>query len=60
MTATLTVAEAAQALGVNPATIYRQVKAGDLYAIRLGRRVVIPRWVVDQLLTGHTINEVAS
>jgi excisionase family DNA binding protein len=38
----MTVAEAARRLGVSPRTVQRQVAAGKLPAIRLGRSVRIP------------------
>ena len=41
--ATLTVAEAAELLGVSPWLVQRQVASGVLPAARLGRRIVISR-----------------
>lgn len=46
----LSIAEAAEALGLSRATVARHVAAGRLRGVRLGRRVLIPAWVVDQLL----------
>lgn len=39
---TLTVAEAAEILGVCERTIYRAVRAGTVPNVRYGRRIVIP------------------
>lgn len=41
--ATITRTEAAAALGVDPRTISVAIAEGNIPAIRLGRRVVIPR-----------------
>ena len=51
--ATLTVAEAAELLGVSPWLVQRQVASGVLPAARLGRRIVISRvrllaWLENQ------------
>lgn len=40
---TITRAQAAAALGVDPRTVTVGIKDGTIPAIRLGRRVVIPR-----------------
>ncbi|MDI6823819.1 MAG: helix-turn-helix domain-containing protein [Bacillota bacterium] len=47
---TYSVVEAARVLGVAPATIYREVAAGRMRHIRLGKRIVIPQWVVSNYL----------
>ena len=47
---TLTVAEAAQALGISRALAYDLVRRGEIASLRLGRRIVIPERVVDALL----------
>ena len=49
---TVAVPELAARLGVHEATLYRMVQRGDLRAIRLRRRVLIPREVADRLLAG--------
>jgi excisionase family DNA binding protein len=41
--ATVTVAEAAQLLGVHEKTARRAVKNGGIPSLRVGRRVLIPR-----------------
>lgn len=51
---TLSVAEVAEALGVSRRTVYDMVADGRLRALNLGRRVVIPRVALEELL-GHPI-----
>lgn len=46
----LTVSEAAQLLRISRAFAYELIARGDLPAIRLGRRIVIPRAIIDNLL----------
>ncbi len=46
----LTAAEAAEALGVSRAHIYRLIKRGVVPARRLGRRLVIPMIAIERLL----------
>jgi excisionase family DNA binding protein len=48
------VPEAAALLGCSPATLYRQVNAGKIGAIKMGKRVMIPAHVVDDLVNGHS------
>lgn len=50
MRATLNVPEVAELLGVSAETIYRQVRAGEMRAVRIGRRLVVPVVDVEQLL----------
>lgn len=53
--ATLSIAEAADRLGVSYNTVARAIDRGDIAAIRLGRRRTIPTHVIDRLLTeGNT------
>ena len=40
---TLTVSEAAGILGISRSSAYECVRRGELRAIRLGRRLVVPR-----------------
>jgi excisionase family DNA binding protein len=49
---TMTVEEAARVLGISRSSAYECVRRGELRAVRLGRRLVVPRLVVEQLLTG--------
>jgi excisionase family DNA binding protein len=43
---TLTINEAAKALGVGRHTLYEAVRAGKVPTIRMGRRVVIPKYAL--------------
>jgi len=49
---TLTVTEAAAVLGVSRSTAYECVRTGELRAVRLGRRLVVPRSAIVDLLDG--------
>ena len=49
---TYTVSEAAAVLGVSRSTAYECVRSGDLRAIRLGRRLVVPKSAITELLSG--------
>jgi len=50
---TLTVEEAARLLGISRALAYELVRDGEIPSLRLGRRIVIPRRVIDELLGGE-------
>lgn len=50
---TLSVAEAAEVLGISRAHAYDCVRSGELPSITLGRRVVIPRRALEELLAGN-------
>jgi excisionase family DNA binding protein len=47
---TYTVTEAATVLGISRTSAYERVRAGDLPALRLGRRIVIARHALENLL----------
>lgn len=47
---TQSVAEVAARLGVHENTIRNWVRSGEVPAVRLGRRVLVPRVVIDRLL----------
>jgi excisionase family DNA binding protein len=47
---TITVSEAARALGISRESAYRAVRAGQIPAVRLGRRWVVPSSGVRRLL----------
>jgi excisionase family DNA binding protein len=49
-TLTLTVAETAMLLGISRAHAYELVARKELPAIRLGRRVLVPRQAIQALL----------
>jgi excisionase family DNA binding protein len=47
---TLTVAEAARALGIGRNTAYAAAQRGDIPTIRVGRRILVPRAGLERLL----------
>ncbi len=47
---TYTVAEVSQLLGIPIRTVYDVISRGDFPSMRFGRRVVVPRWAIDELL----------
>jgi excisionase family DNA binding protein len=48
------VEEAAGLLEISRAFAYQLVARGDIPALRLGRRIVVPRFAVDELLVRAT------
>ena len=53
---TMTVEEAATALGISRATAYEAVSRGEIPAIRIGRRILIPKVALAKLLDGSSSN----
>lgn len=49
---TLTVEQAAKALGIGRSTAYELVHTGDIPSLRLGRRIVVPVARLEALLAG--------
>ena len=49
---TLSVTEAASLLGISRALAYELVARGELPSLRLGRRVVVPRRALEELVEG--------
>jgi len=47
---TLTVAKAAKMLGIGRDAAYDAIRSGELQSLRFGRRIVIPRIVVERML----------
>lgn len=47
---TLTVGEAALVLGLGRSAAYRAAKKGELPALRIGRRYLVPRAALERLL----------
>jgi excisionase family DNA binding protein len=50
---TLTVEEAAQILGIGRTLAFEMARRGDLPALRLGRRLVVPRAALERMLRGE-------
>lgn len=50
---TLSVQEAARAIGVSVAHYYKQVAAGTLPGVRTGARILVPRDQLDAFLAGE-------
>lgn len=53
----LSVREAASELGVSIWSVYRYARSGDLPAVRLGSKILIPRHQLDRLLNGQPASE---
>ncbi|MFV0318217.1 MAG: helix-turn-helix domain-containing protein [Microthrixaceae bacterium] len=49
----MSVTEAASVLGISRSSAYECVRRGELRAVRLGRRLVVPRSAVSELLDGR-------
>ena len=47
---TLTVEEAAKLLGIGRQLAYDRVKTGEIPVLRVGRRLLVPRRALEQLL----------
>jgi excisionase family DNA binding protein len=54
---TLTVEEAASLLGISRAFAYESVHRGDIPSIRLGRRILIPRSLLEKLVDDGSSEE---
>lgn len=50
----LTVSEAAAALGISRSLAYELVARREIPSLRLGRRIVVPRQVIELLLASVT------
>lgn len=48
-----TVPEVSDLTGLSPATVYRAVARGQIPALRVAGSVRIPKWWVDQILSGQ-------
>lgn len=49
---TLTVEEAASALGISRSFAYEAVSRGDIPCIRIGKRILVPKVALDKMLSG--------
>lgn len=47
---TLTVEQAAKVLGIGRQLAYERVKTGEIPAIKIGRRLLVPRRALEKLL----------
>ncbi len=56
---TYSVSEAAGVLGISRAHAYDCVRSGELPSITLGRRVVVPRQAIEELLARGSAGESA-
>jgi excisionase family DNA binding protein len=55
--ATMTVSQAATVLGISRSSAYECVRIGSIPSIRLGRRIVVLRRAVDELLAMASATE---
>jgi excisionase family DNA binding protein len=53
--ATFTVDETAALLGISRPTAYEGCRTGDIPSIRVGRRLLVPRAALQQLLGGSSV-----
>ena len=49
---TLTIAEAAELLGISRGSAYEAARTGDLPVIRIGKRLLVSRLRLEQLIGG--------
>jgi excisionase family DNA binding protein len=49
---TFTVGETAKILGISRNGTYEAVRRGEIHAIRIGRRLVVPKATLEQMLSG--------
>lgn len=47
---TMTIEEAAQALGISRGSAYEGARRGDIPTVRVGRRLLVPRAALERLL----------
>ncbi len=52
---TLTIAEAAKALGIGRNQAYEAARCGDIPSITIGRRVLVPRIPFERMLNGEAV-----
>lgn len=50
---TITVAEAAQALGIGRNAGYEAVRRGEIPIIKIGKRLLVPKAALDRILKGE-------
>jgi excisionase family DNA binding protein len=49
---TMSVNDAAEAIGVHPLTLRKAIERGEIQAVRVGKRVLIPVQVLEGFLKG--------
>ncbi|MHB9038942.1 MAG: helix-turn-helix domain-containing protein [Armatimonadota bacterium] len=54
---TLSVPQAAKILGVGIASAYAGIKRGEIPAIRIGGRLLVPKPALEKMLSGETASE---
>jgi len=52
----LSISELAEILGLSRTSVYRKVKAGEIGAVKVGRRLMIPRETVSEIL-GESVSD---
>jgi excisionase family DNA binding protein len=55
----VSVEEAASLFGVHPETVRREIRKGRLPAVRIGRRTLVAREVLNKLLSGSRVGGAA-
>ncbi len=55
---TLTVRETARILGIGRNSAYEAVRTGTIPSLRIGKRIIVPRAVVERMLSGAATGEV--
>ena len=53
----VSVPTAARLLGVGTTFCWELVRSGDISSVRLGRRVLIPRWALEEMIRAHERNQ---
>jgi excisionase family DNA binding protein len=51
---TMTVPEVADLLGISRNSAYDAVKAGQIPAVKIGKRLLVPKVALDRMLRGET------
>jgi excisionase family DNA binding protein len=57
LTDVMTVSEVAEYLRVNPQTVYRKAKAGELPAVRIGRAIRFRKAELDEWMKAFTTKD---
>ena len=53
---TLTVVEVAAQLGISRNAAYEAIRLGQIRSIRIGRRILVPRQALEEMLRGKDLN----